>query len=76
MDLDIAMTFPAGSIFTFGSWVCTTDDYSKLQNHLVEITADRTTPTTRQNALEDLVKKIGEFSILDPTPTQNQLKQF
>jgi hypothetical protein len=42
----------------------------------MEISADQDLPSNRQDALEDLVEKIDDFSISDPTQTHNQLKQL
>jgi hypothetical protein len=52
------------------------DDFGKLQDNLVEISADQAAPANRQDVLGDLVKKINDFSISDPTRTLNQLTQL
>lgn len=51
------------------------DNSGKLQNRLVEILADQSAPMIHQDTIEDLVEKIDDFSIFDPTQTPNQPKE-
>lgn len=41
----------------------------------MEISADQSAPMIHQDTIEDLVEKIDDFSIFDPTQTPNQPKE-
>jgi hypothetical protein len=76
VDLKIDMTFPTGSTFVFGSWVCTVGDSGKLHNRLVETDVDQAPLALRQDTLEDLVKNFDGFLISSLTRMWKQLKSF
>ena len=61
------MIFSLGSEFVFGSWVRMADDEGKLQAHLMKIEADQAPLAQSEDALDDLVEKIQDFSIFDST---------
>jgi hypothetical protein len=67
MDLDININFSLVFEFVFGSWVCIADEKAKLQGHLMEIQANQALPAQSEDALDDLVEKIQDFSIFDST---------
>ena len=65
-DLNLKMTFSAGTTFVFGSWICEADDDGKLCTRLRE-----------ENELDDkveyeLAEKMTKLSTLDPTRNEEE----
>jgi hypothetical protein len=70
-DLGIKMSFPTGTTFVFGSWICEADGNGKLQSRLVE-ESDHEDVKINQMEEQQLVEKMIKLSTSSPSQTDNE----
>ena len=74
MDLSITMNVPGGSTLVFGSRISIDDNCSKPQDSLMKILVDQAILANTQEALDNLIEKVDNFSNSDSIQTWKQFE--
>ena len=64
MDLNLKMTYPAGTTFVFGSWICEAGGDGKLRTRLRE---EKEFDDKNNLVEQELTEKMMKLSTLNPT---------